>query len=91
MFCEDSRDKHKDNGIRLEKSYLLKLSKEVRQMAENDSDLLNAVYREISEKRKTRLLRLKVISANCMDRFKVYIICISRRNRISALIRFFLA
>ena len=50
MFCEDSRDKHKDNGIRLEKCHLIKLSKEVIQMAENDSDLLNAVYREISEK-----------------------------------------
>lgn len=43
-------DKRKDNGIRLEKCHLLKLSKEVMQMAENESDLLNAVYREISEK-----------------------------------------
>ena len=43
-------DKHKDFEIRLEKSHLLKLSKEVMQMAESDSDLLNAVYREISEK-----------------------------------------
>ena len=43
-------DKHKDIGIRLENFRLLKLSKEVMLMAENDSDLLNAVYREISEK-----------------------------------------
>ena len=43
-------DKHKDFEIRLEKYHLLKLSKEVMQMAENDSGLLNAVYREISEK-----------------------------------------
>ena len=43
-------DKHKDFEIRLEKCHLLKLSKGVMQMAENDSDLLNAVCREISEK-----------------------------------------
>lgn len=43
-------DKHNDNEIRLENFHLLELSKEVMQMAENDSDLLNAVYREISEK-----------------------------------------
>ena len=43
-------DKHKDFEIRLEKCRLLKLSQEVMQMAESDSDLLNAVYREISEK-----------------------------------------
>ena len=42
--------KHKDFEIRLENCHLLKLSKEVMQMAESDSDLLNAVYREISEK-----------------------------------------
>lgn len=39
-----------DNGIRLEILKVLKLSKEVMQMAENDPELLNAVYREISEK-----------------------------------------
>ena len=38
-------DKHKDFEIRLENCHLLKLSKEVMQMAESDSDLLNAVYR----------------------------------------------
>ena len=43
-------DKHNDIGIRLKNCRLLKLSKEVMLMAENDSDLLNAVYREISEK-----------------------------------------
>ena len=43
-------DKHKDFEIRLKKCHLLKLSKGVMQMAENDSDLLNAVCREISEK-----------------------------------------
>lgn len=44
-------DKHKDFGIRLEKTHLLKLSKdEVMRMAENDSELLNAVYKEVSEK-----------------------------------------
>ena len=44
------KDKHNDFGIRLEKCRLLKLSKEVIQMAENDSELLNAVYKEVSEK-----------------------------------------
>lgn len=39
-----------DNGIRLEILKVLKLSKEVMQMAENDPELLNTVYREISEK-----------------------------------------
>ena len=43
-------DKHKDFGIRLAKSNLLNLSKEVMQMAEKDSELLNAVYKEVSEK-----------------------------------------
>ena len=49
MICE-RMDKYKDFEIRLKKCCLLKLSKEVMQMAENDSDLLNAVYKEISEK-----------------------------------------
>ena len=44
------RDKNKDNGILLEKMDVLNLSKEVVRMAENDFTLLNAVYREISEK-----------------------------------------
>lgn len=43
-------DKCKDFGIRLENYNLLNLSKEVMQMAETDSDLLNTVYREIGEK-----------------------------------------
>ena len=43
-------DKHVDFGIRLEKSNLVEFSTEVMQMAENDSELLNAVYKEVSEK-----------------------------------------
>ena len=43
-------DKYKDFGIRLEKTNLLNLSKEVMRMAEQDSELLNAVYKEVSEK-----------------------------------------
>ena len=43
-------DKRKDFEILLEHSPLLKLSKEVMQMAENDPELLNAVYKEVSEK-----------------------------------------
>ena len=43
-------DKYNDNGIRLENYHLLKLSKEVMRMAEQDVELLNTVYREISEK-----------------------------------------
>lgn len=44
------RDKHKDNGILLEKAHLLNLSKGVMRMAENDPELLNTVYKEVSEK-----------------------------------------
>ena len=44
------KDKHNDFEIRLAKCGLLKFTKEVMRMTENDSDLLNAVYREISEK-----------------------------------------
>ena len=43
-------DKHNDNEIRLEKSNLVEFSQEVMRMAEKDSELLNTVYREISEK-----------------------------------------
>ena len=43
-------DKCKDNGILLGNSHGLKLSKEVMRMAENDPELLNAVYKEVSEK-----------------------------------------
>lgn len=44
------RDKCNDFGIRLKKSNLVEFSKEVIWMAEKDSELLNAVYKEISEK-----------------------------------------
>ena len=43
-------DKHKDNGILLTTSHPVKLSKEVMRMAENDPELLNSVYKEVSEK-----------------------------------------
>lgn len=43
-------DKCKDNEIRLGGSHLLNLSKEVVQMVETNPELLNAVYKEISEK-----------------------------------------
>ena len=46
----NSMDKHNDNEIRLEKSNLVEFSQEVMRMAEKDSELLNTVYREISEK-----------------------------------------
>lgn len=50
VMCFDVEDKRKDNGILLAKQYPLKLSKEVMRMAVNDPELLNAVYKEISEK-----------------------------------------
>lgn len=43
-------DKHKDIGIILENLGAVKLDKEVMRMADNDLELLNSVYREISEK-----------------------------------------
>ncbi len=43
-------DKHKDNGILLVTEDALNLSQEVISMAVNDPQLLNTVYREISEK-----------------------------------------
>lgn len=43
-------DKHKDIGIRLERTGVLKYDKEVVEMAVNDPELLNTVYREIAEK-----------------------------------------
>ena len=46
----NSMDKRNDIEIRLEKSNLVEFSQEVMQMAEKDSELLNTVYREISEK-----------------------------------------
>ena len=45
-----SLDKRKDNGIILEQLNLLNLPKEVVQMARKDPELLNAIYKEISEK-----------------------------------------
>ena len=50
MSVKISRDKNKDNEILLEKMGVLNLSKEVMHMAENDPELLNTVYKEISEK-----------------------------------------
>lgn len=46
----DQMDKPKDNGIILEQLNLLNLSREVVQMAQKDPELLNSVYKEISEK-----------------------------------------
>ena len=46
----ENRDKHKENGIILERGNLLNLSKEVMRMAVNDPELLNSVYKEVSEK-----------------------------------------
>ena len=43
-------DKYKDIGILLGREYCLKLPQEVMRMAENSPELLNAVYKEISEK-----------------------------------------
>ena len=43
-------DKRKDNGILLENRHLLNLSKGVMRMAESDPELLNSVYKEVSEK-----------------------------------------
>ena len=51
MDDEKCRDKYKDIAILLENLHSLELSKkEVMRMAENDPELLNAVYREVSEK-----------------------------------------
>ncbi len=49
MEADSRKDKYKDNGILLENTGVLNLSKEVVQMAETDPELLNTVYREISE------------------------------------------
>ena len=46
----NNMDKHNDNEIRLRKSNLVEFSQGVMRMAEKDSELLNTVYREISEK-----------------------------------------
>ena len=50
MLDGNSWDKRKDIEILLENSHRIKLSKEVMRMAENDPELLNAVYKEVSEK-----------------------------------------
>lgn len=50
MDISNNSDKHKENEILLGRLSLLKLSKEVIIMAENDPELLNTVYKEISEK-----------------------------------------
>lgn len=49
-FIPGQGDKGKDFGIRLEPENVLRLSSEVIRMAENDPELLNNIYREISEK-----------------------------------------
>lgn len=46
----DEKDKHKDIGIILGHLDLINFPKEVMQMAQDDPELLNAVYREISER-----------------------------------------
>ena len=45
-------DKHKENGIGLEKTDLVKLCKKVTvmEMAEHNSEYLNSVYKEIGER-----------------------------------------
>ena len=43
-------DKHKNFEIILSQSDLLRLSKEVMRMAESNAELLNSVYKEVSEK-----------------------------------------
>ena len=50
MPVAEFRDKCKDNEILLENHNPLKLSKEVMRMAVSDPELLNSVYKEVSEK-----------------------------------------
>lgn len=50
MDTDNSRDKPKDIGIILERQNSLKYAREVMRMAVSDPELLNAVYKEISEK-----------------------------------------
>ena len=50
MEPDGGRDKNKDNGILLGNLAVLRLSKEVMCMAESDPELLNTVYKEVSEK-----------------------------------------
>ena len=58
-------DKHKDNEIRLGGSHLLNLSKEVVQMLETNPELLNAVYKEISEKLVHSYLLYTALPSQC--------------------------
>ena len=50
MNGQSRRDKHKDNGIILAPLDMLEYPKEVMPMAEGRTELLNNVYREVSEK-----------------------------------------
>ena len=50
MSSKNKTDIYKDFGISLEDHVLLNLNAEVTHMAERDSELLNTVYKEISEK-----------------------------------------
>lgn len=50
MAVAELRDKRKDNEILLENCPALKLSQEVMRMAVSDPELLNSVYKEVSEK-----------------------------------------
>lgn len=50
MVMQADKNIFKDNEIILEPSYPLKYSKDVIAMTETDPELLNGVYREISEK-----------------------------------------
>ena len=50
MCVEKEGDIYKDFGVLLEKSCLLNFNAEVILMAEESSELLNAIYKEISEK-----------------------------------------
>lgn len=45
----ETKDKCKDIGVLLENRFVLKLSKEVVQMMNENPELLNSVYKEISE------------------------------------------
>ena len=47
---DDNKDKRKDIGISNAKSDVVKYEREVVNLAEKDPDMLNHVYREISEK-----------------------------------------
>lgn len=50
MAAQDNKDIYKDFGISLKNSVLLNSITEVKHMAERNPELLNTVYKEISEK-----------------------------------------